>query len=278
MPTPIKGAEVKRRKGTTTPKPEKVSTTSLIDAKGRKPGSPKRLVGVFFGPPKTAKTTLACSGEKVLLVNFDPDGADTMTLKGRDDITVVEPESWAEVEALIRELHSGAAAQFDWIVIDSLTFLFQMVGGQEIYEAGKNNTDPRRAYGRAGGTVVQFVNDFVALRDSNVIFTAHLQTEHDGDDGVVLETDLGKHEVKVAVTPMVWKVLGAAVSFVGRTYRKRVMEADDKGVKRPTTKYFVSFNDGEKSPAGSRFDMAGEYEVGSNTLTLLKSALLEGGN
>ena len=135
MAQQIKTAVVRQRKGTTTPKP--TVEGSVIDRLGRKPGIPSSLKGVFFGPPKSGKTTLACTGKNVLLVSFDPQGADTMTLKGRDDITVVEPETWQAVEALIRELHAGAAANYEWIVIDSVTFLFQMVGGADLYAAAR---------------------------------------------------------------------------------------------------------------------------------------------
>ncbi|NIT79245.1 MAG: AAA family ATPase, partial [Anaerolineae bacterium] len=109
--------------------------------------------------------------------------------------------------------------RFDWVVVDSLTFLFQLIGGKELTEVFMANKDVRRAYGRAGAAVSSIIHDLVLLRDTNVIFTAHLAKESD-EEAISMDTRLGEHQVKLAVTPMVWKILGPAVSFIGRTYKK----------------------------------------------------------
>lgn len=261
----IENSSVKTRKGNTNGKPTTAptSTTSVIDRLASKPGVPTNLKGLLFGPPKTGKTTVACSGGTTLLIEFDPDGAGTETLFGRDDITVVRPSNYGETLSVLNELKSGAQARYDWVVLDSLTFLFDKLAGDDINATYLENKDVRRAYGKAGAAVNSIVSKAVGL-DTNVIFIAHLQVQQDDDN--VTETQLGDHEVKVAVSPMIWKNLGPAVGFIGRTYRTKQYEKDESGKPKLVNKFMVSFNDGDRSPAGSRYSMNGEYEA--NTMTL----------
>ena len=232
---------------------------------GRRPtsGIPKSFA--FFGPPKTGKTTLATSGKNVLLVQFDPEGDASSTLQGREDITIVEPTKFKEVDDIVRQLATTDAGVYEWVVFDSLTFFFQMVGGREISVAYMNNTNIMRPYGKAGAPVCQIIADAVRLKDIGVVFTAHLAVESE-DEVVKLEQTLGESEVKLAVTPMVWKVLGPAVSAIGRTYK--TTEYDKAGNK--LTRYRVSFNDGERSPAGARTEMPAELNITTETLANLK--------
>ena len=259
----IERAGVKVRKGNTTNLP--VNVGDIFETLGTsKPGEVKFVNGLLFGPPKTGKTTLACSGSKVLLIELDPEGAATETLAGREDITVLTPTSLADVNAIIAALHGARKGEFDWVVLDSLTFLFQMAIGKELNDTYTEGKNIMRPYGKGGAAVSQIVNDLVAV-PANVMFTAHLAKESEGDEAVSVDQSLGEHEVKVAVTPMVWKTLGPAVGFIGRTFRAKEYETIGK-VRKAVTKFKVSFNDGEKSPAGSRYSMDGEYE---HTPTLL---------
>ncbi|NIT79246.1 MAG: hypothetical protein GWN58_12870, partial [Anaerolineae bacterium] len=88
--TQITKASVRTRKGTprkvTAPETGiQVTVSDLAGGtiQGRKPGQVQTLKGVFFGPPKTGKTSVACSGKNVLLISFDPDGDLTETIAGR---------------------------------------------------------------------------------------------------------------------------------------------------------------------------------------------------
>lgn len=223
---------------------------------GRKPGAVTSLKGVFFGPPKTGKTVAATSGRNVLLVQFDPDGDSATLLQGRDDITVVEPKSHKEITDIVQAVATTDAGRFDWVVFDSTTFWFQMLGGKDIMKAYRANTDPRRAYTKPGAEVASTIYDLLQL-EQNVIFTAHLQKEDDTDGAVAQETELGEHQVKLAVTPMIWKVLGPGVTFIGRTYKK---------VRNKEATYHVSLNDGERSPAGARIALPGHFDITSTLL------------
>jgi len=271
----IERTQVRRRTGTRDEGP--VTPVSVPSIVGEQPGVVKSLKGVLFGPPKTAKTTLACSGKNVLLINFDPDGELTETLVGREDITVVKPQTFSEIEGIIKALHTVDRGRFDWITVDSITFLFQLLGGKELTEVYIQNKDVRRAYGKAGAMVSQIIHDLTRLPDTNVIFTAHLQKEDGIEDSVAQEAEMGEHEVRVAVTPMVWKILGPSVSFIGRTYKEGVWEkVEGSKVRNKRNRYVVSFNDGERSPAGSRLKMDGEYEIELDTLAKLHDELVEG--
>jgi hypothetical protein len=246
-------------------------TGGLKDMIDGEPGKPKSLKGVLFGPPKTGKTTIACSGGRTLLVNFDPEGYSTHTLKGRKDIDVVQPKSLVETEALVDAIVRGEADDYDWIVIDSVTFMFQRFGGKGILKTFVDGKDVRRAYGYAGAATGQIINDLAMLDNHNIIFVAHLQKEFDDDDGVKVDQDLDEYEVTLAVTPMVWKILGPAVGFIGRTFKNLETDLDTGNT---VSKFYVSLNDGARSPAGSRYEMAGGYEVTDTLLKDLASELL----
>lgn len=265
----IERAGVRKRSGT--PQSSNVTVTKPTIT-GTRPGLPSRIRGVFFGPPKTGKTTAACGtkGERTLLIEFDPDGEATETLIGREDIVVVKPRSRAEIDDLIKKLHAGAVNDFDWLVLDSLTFLFDLLGGKEINQQWIDNKDVRREYGRAGAGVNQILHDLLML-DVNLVITAHLEKESE-EDAISVEQELGESEVKVAVTPMVWKYISPAVSFVGRSFKKTAYEREGKKRNKRTV-FGVSFNDGERSPAGSRLPMAGEYEVTDTWLSDLATQL-----
>lgn len=261
--TTITNAGVKLREG----------NTAHYTIQGKAPGRPATLKGVFFGPPKTGKTTLACSGRGgTLLMSFDPEGDATETLEGRDDIVVVQPRTVEEINKIIQALASTDKGRFRWVVVDSLSFLYLMIGGKAITTAWAANKDPRRAYGQTGAIVQQIVHDLMLL-DQNVILTAHLERVKQEDDGVVsVETKLGEAEIKLAITPMVWSLIGPAVSFIGRTYKETVWEKTEKG-RNKKTRFAVSFNDGDRSPAGSRLRMEGEYEITGSTLEELATSL-----
>jgi len=242
---------------------------------GRAPGTLGFLRGAFFGPPKTGKTVVSTSGKDVLLVQFDPEGDITSPLQGRQDITVVEPKNYKEILNIVRALATVDKDTFKDVAVDSLTFLFQLLGGKDLVDVYMAGKDVRRAYGKAGAAAAYIISEMVKL-DMNVYFTAHLKHE-DGEDAVPQDTSLGEHEVRLAVTPMVWGTLGPAVSFIGRTYKRVIQEETAKGKWNNVTSYHVSFNDGERSPAGARIDLPAELEISTHTLADLDKQLHKGG-
>ncbi len=245
---------------------------TLEDLATGTPGVPESLKGVLFGPPKTGKTTAAVTGGKTLLINFDPEGYSAETLKGRKDITVLNPTNYLETKEIIGRIIDGEADKYEWVVVDSVTFMFQRFGGKDILQTYMDGRDVRRAYGQAGAAVGQIINDLCMLPKTNVIFVAHLEKEYKDDDtSVSLETNLGEHEVKLAVTPMVWKILGPAVGFIGRTQKGQQLDVATGNTEDVFT---VSFNDGSRSPVGSRYTMEAEYAITPTLLSDLAEGIL----
>ncbi len=252
--------------------PSVIPPKSLKDMLSGTPGVPSSLKGVFFGPPKTKKTTVACSGGRTLLINFDPEGYATNTILGRTDIDIVQPDSFLAMDALTKAIINGEADEYDFIAVDSVTFMFQAFGGKDITQTYMAGKDVRRAYGQAGAAVSQIINDLAMLPTTNVMFVAHLEKEwSDDDSGVDADQTLGEHEVKLAVTPMVWKILGPAVGFIGRTWKE---EINNLKTGNSESVFKVSFNDGSRSPVGSRYAMESEYEITDSLLSDLAKQLL----
>lgn len=215
-----------------------------------KPGELTYLRGVLFGPPKTGKTTLACSGPgKTLLMELEPDG-DLGLDKTLDvsNIDVVKPENYTEIMEVLGTL----PGKYDTFVLDSVTFLAEIIGGDQlaaVLRSGKG--DPRRTYSKIGTTINEIIRKTVSL-PMNTLLITQLRTEQ-ADEGETLNPEEGEYPLTLAVTPMVYKILAPAVSFLGRTYKKKGI-ADGPNGKQRVVEYWVSFEDYGESAAGSRLD------------------------
>lgn len=246
----IENATVRGREKTTTPVPSQPATLTIT-----KPGVSRFPTIVLFGPPKTGKTVTAVSGTgRKLLILTEPDG--DLPLVGRDDIDVVKPTTGKEIYDVVQALHAGAHEPYDRIVLDSVTFAFEVMGRQQISKALADGVDVRRPYGQVGAAVTQILHDLIALPVDKVI-TAQLKNEFvDDEDPDAAGPEEGKYPHTLAVTPMVSKVLTPAASALGRTYKQMYIDARGNKVVR----YLVSFEDYGKSPAGSRAALTGPVE------------------
>lgn len=258
----IERASVKSR-------PEKSAAKSSYDLNITKPGTGTHLKMVLFGPPKTGKTTAACSGSgRKLLILTEPDG--DLPLIGREDIDVVRPEDGKELFEIVQALHGGAVENYDWVILDSVTFAFELVGAKAIAKVVEEGRDIRNVYGRVGASLSQVLHDLVALK-TNVVFITQLRHDSADDDDVDSPgPEEGKFPFSPAVTPMVYKVLAPAVSILGRTYKKMFVGADGNR----KSQFMVSFEDYGRSPAGSRIETPDTAE-NLNVDTLLE--ILQGG-
>jgi len=252
----VVGSRAERRVGIAT-EPVAADVVELqavsLRSKTSPPGRSTRLTGGFFGPPKSGKTTAACSGSKVLLVEFDPDGDQTETLMARTDVDVYKPESWKDVDDMVKQLLTIDRETWGWWVLDSITLQAEMLGGRELAAAMKGDKDPRRAYQKIGASINQTVRDLLT-GPASVIFTAQIKADKadEDDDIVVVGPDEAEYPVTLAVTPMVYKVLGPSVSFIGRTYRRPAGNGQSR--------FFVSLNDNGRSPASNRLGLPNTIE------------------
>lgn len=245
----IEGATVKGRRNT----PESTPVTAPPPPlQITKPGLANHLKVVLFGPPKTGKTTAAATGTgRKLLVLTEPDG--DLPLVGRDDVDVVRPTTGKELYDVVMALHAGAVADYEWVILDSVTFAFELLGRVQIAKAVADNVDIRRPYGQVGAALSQLIFDLVAL-PTNVVFITQLRHDSIEDDEPGPEE--GKFPTSLAVTPLVYKVLAPAVSVLGRTYKQMFVDARGNKV----VQYLVSFEDYGRSPAGSRIPVDGVIE------------------
>lgn len=262
----IENANVKRRTTGAVSAPVAAAPPTLSITK---PGIGTTLKMVLFGPPKTLKTRTAVTGSgKKLLILTEPDG--DLSLIGRDDIDVVRPTTGQELSEIVLALHSGASEGYDWVILDSVTFAFELLGRTAIAKAVAANVDIRKPYGQTGAALTQIIHDLVAL-PTNVVFIAQLKHEGQDDDDDKAGPEEGRFPFTMAVTPMVYKILAPAVSVVGRTYKQ--MFVDAAGNKQ--TQFMVSFEDYGRSPAGSRIEGTPPVVEGLqlDTLVALKKGL-----
>ena len=211
-----------------------------------KPGEVTHLKGVIFGPPKTGKTVLACSGEgKTLLVLMEPEG--DLSIRDAEHVDVTRPTTYQELADITSFLRSESH-DYQTVVFDSVTFMAELIGGRALAEVlRKSGGDPRRVYNQIGTSVNQIVNEAARL-PMNVIFITQLKADKTDSDGDPVDPEEGEYPLSLAVTPMVYKVLAPVVSFIARTYKKKGFDSN----KKPVVQYWVSFEDYGRSPAGSR--------------------------
>lgn len=260
MTVEVLTAEPRRRVGNTAaPIAQAVRPLSLKD-KTSPPGRIQRLTGGFFGPPKSGKTTAATSGKNVLLVEFDPDGDVTETIKDRKDISVYKPDNWQDVDGMVGSLLGADRETWDWWVLDDIGMWFEMEGGKEIHSLLKANKRVQPGYQRTGAHINQVWRDLLTVRTVNIIFTSQIKNARATDDeeeGAAVTVgpegpEVNEYPTTLAVTPMVYKVLAPTVSFLGRTYRRPGSQK---------TRYMVSFDDAGSSPAGSRIGLPNTVEA-----------------
>jgi hypothetical protein len=217
------------------------------------------LKGVLFGPPKTGKTTAACNTSgRVLLIEMEPEG--DLAVTGRDNVEVVRPESWRDLNEIIRGLYTTHKDKWDTVVFDSITFMFELIAGKDLATVFREDKDPRRTYLKGGTAINQILRDAVYL-PMNVIFICQMKVDApDEGASTPLNPEDGEYPLTLAVTPMVYKVLAPAVSFLGRAYKSTGLTPAGKGPRTKQAEYWISFEDFGKSPAGARIPVPNQVQ------------------
>ena len=245
----VTGAKVRQRAGSTTPAPS-------LRTKVTQPEKPRYLKGLLFGPPKTGKTTAVATGPKPLLIETDPGGEDSLV---GQKVDIIRPTNWKEMNKIVEGLHGADADVWETVALDSATFLFELFGAKKIAKAYRENTEPRIQYGKTGSAVNDILHGLLAL-NMHVLITAHVVIVHADDTEAMkrVNPELGRYQISPSVSPMVNKILLPAVSFIGRTYKKYEY---DKATKKQRARYYVLFDDSNKSPASQRnMGLPGEVE------------------
>lgn len=227
-----------------------------LKTKTAPPGKAAYIKGGLFGPPGTGKTTAACSGTNTLLLEFEPQGDCTTPLRGRKDVDVYKPSNWKETAAAIEDLYGADRETWDFLAVDSVTFMQQLFGGKDILKAYVDNKDVRRPYGQVGAAVNQLIHD-MALLPMHVIFVCQMKHVEAPEDGSPRSQEHGEYAYIPDLTPMVYKTLTPVVSLFGRTYKKSEYVPVSKGSskKKVEVVYGVSFNDSGTSPAKNRLGL-----------------------
>ncbi len=274
--TEITTPTVRRRTGNVNAPPPARSTPTQTTGIFNRIGAPSRIEyikGVLFGPPKSGKTKAACTGGKTLLVEMEPDGDATLNLHPELTVDVIRPTKASEMEEIVVGLATTERGRWDTVVWDSVTYMLETVGGKDLYLATKDNKDPRRAFLKMGQAVNHVISDVTKL-PMNVIFTAQLVVENTTDDETPANPEEGEYPVTLAITPMVYKLLVPAVSFIGRTYKKVGIDRNTNPPRR-VGEHWVSFEDFGRSPAGNRLGLP-EQVKDLNLTELL--ATIQGGS
>jgi hypothetical protein len=281
--TAVKSASVKPRKRSelaaqaAQPLPAAAAkpTGSAWD-KARKPAEVTSLKTLLFGPPGTGKTIDSLRGEgRKLLVLSDPEG--DLSLNKHPDVakgvTVIEATSWKDHNDIVQGLFGPEKNNWDRVVIDSATSMFERIGGKNIAEVARENKDVRRPFLAAGSSMNQLIFDLVAL-PMDVVFTAQMVSENhtDEDGNTVVNPEEGKYPLTVALSPMVYKVLVPSLSLIGRTYKQQgYAPASGNKPAQKVVEYWVSFEDFGRSPARSRITVPSQ--VRDLDLTALRATI-----
>lgn len=229
---------------------------TTIKSKVQKPGALAYAKGLLFGPPKTGKTTAGASGAKTLLIELEPDGDVTTSLRGRKDVDVFKPSTPRELQGAVESLHGAEKNTWDFVTVDSITYMVEFLAGDTISKKITADEDPRRAYQKVGVAVNQILGDIMLL-PMHVVILSQMKILDGSQEGTPLNPEHGQYPLTLDVSPMVYRMIAPAVSFIGRTYKKREY-VEEAGKKKIATGFYVSFDDGGRSPAGSRLELPAE--------------------
>jgi phage nucleotide-binding protein len=161
--------------------------------------APQRLSMLLWGPAGCGKTTLAATAPgKKLLINFDPDGAASIT--NRDDVDLLDlaphmKTIGTQFDGVLARQIKNVLPNYDTVIVDSLTNVQQTalttgvssVKGATIARPSPGAYQVRNAYTLA--LMSDLLMDTGAL-NKHIIFTAHEATPDRNDEGVVIQITL----------------------------------------------------------------------------------------
>lgn len=135
-----------------------------------------KLSLLIYGLSGSGKTCLARTLGKTLVINAE---AGTLSLAGATNIDIVDVPDWRAMQVIAAELARGAANEYQWIVIDSLSEIAE----KAILSLKETNKNGLAAYGEMNDTIIKMVRFFRDSIASNVVFLSKSEYDKDEESG-----------------------------------------------------------------------------------------------
>lgn len=181
---------------------------------------------LIYGDSGSGKTRLAATAPKVLMIDVNDKGHDSV----RRDINpdYISVEYWQEINDIYWFLQEGDH-QYKSVAIDTISNLQNVcmdfvLGDEASRDASRDPDMPaRQAWGKVGKLMRTQIINYRNL-PMNVIFVAQLRLKQTGDE----EDEMGEITYGPEVSPSIEKTLKAAVGTIGYLTKKEVVVKNKK--------------------------------------------------
>lgn len=250
------------------PKSDKLPSADLKKIKARVEKNIKRARDfdpnqniLVYSRPKVGKTRFAATAPKVLIIDCDEEGTDSV----RDtNPNVIRVKFWSETQDIFWYLQSGEH-DFESVAIDGVTGLQTLcmnfvLGDEAARDASRDPDQPsQRIYQKVSQLMKTTITNYRNL-PMNVVFTALPRSRETGE---------GEEEVIVTTGPNVSPAIGthleASVGIIGYLTRRETFvkvpskKNPEKMVKRKVYSTRMLVGPSERYVTGDRTGKFGEY-------------------
>lgn len=151
----------------------------MIQLKSTKTAAFNGIKVLVYGPAGAGKTSLcATTGGNPLIISAE---GGLLSLRGHD-IPFIEVASMADLQQAYAFVTSEACADFDWICLDSISEVAEVVLNHE----KKQTKDPRQAYGALQEQMTDLIRAFRDIKGKNVYFSCKQERVKDELTGAML--------------------------------------------------------------------------------------------
>lgn len=167
------------------------------------------LRSVLFGDVGAGKTTLVCSGEKVLLLDYE---VGRLSLKNHPEITAkaIAMTTFSDIVNFTKQAKAGEFDNYELIAVDTLTTIRSICLDERMKKvaAKDGNRDSNNPYmddyGIINNMMRKVILNLTAL-PQDICFLTHTLEYQDETSLIYKQPD---------VTPMVWKTLSAIAGLI----------------------------------------------------------------
>lgn len=217
-------------------KPQDISSHNRKMAKRIKRASqlPHRFRACVYGRPGSGKTRFAASAPKVLIIDVNDEGTDSV--RNDWDPQVFEVKYWQEINDIYWFLESGDH-QFESVVLDGVTGLQNLcmkfvLGDEASRDASRDPDMPsRQVWGKVGELMKTQIINYRNL-PMHVIFTALERRKSQGDD----DDDTMEVYTSPQVSPGIANTLEGAVGMIGYLGVQQVVQRQKEGDTKKRTR------------------------------------------